>query len=201
MSLYSLLPAADEQGKETLHSWWSDGFSIDEITEIIKVGETKIAAQAQVGQGAEAGVMDEIRRSKVSWISQNDLPWLYDRLGYIARRLNGQYFQLDLFGFHEDLQYTTYLSSETGHYDWHMDKGYSANGTPPRKLSMVLLLSHQDEYEGGELELLTGNGTTLCQKTQGIVHVFPSYVMHRVTPVTKGTRRSLVVWLTGPRFR
>ena len=113
--------------------------------------------------------------------------------------MNGQFFDLDLYGFVEDLQYTTYNSVEEGHYDWHMDKG-NLNSSP-RKLSMVLQLSDPTEYEGGDLEFMMSKDPIKATKQKGIIYTFPSYILHRVTPVTAGTRKTLVVWLAGPKFK
>jgi PKHD-type hydroxylase len=204
MSFYSLQPFADVACKESLHAYWENGFSEDELNKIISIGENKITTQGEeaiVGLMEGSGVNTEIRRSRVAWFNSDEASWLYQKLGWIARQLNGQYFQCDVSGFSDDLQYTIYDHTVEGHYDWHMDKGYASDGSPPRKLSLVLLLSDPNEYEGGDLELFAGNQTVKVQKTKGIVHAFPSYVMHRVTPVTKGTRRSLVVWLCGPKWR
>ena len=205
MSFYSLQPSADLACKETLYAWWDNGFSDDEISRIISEGESRIQTEGQdgsVGMTAnDSGVNPDIRTSKVAWFKQSDAPWLYDKVGWIARQLNGQYFQYDVTGFNDDLQYTVYNSELNGHYDWHMDKGYSQNGSPPRKLSLVVLLSDPDEYEGGDLEIITGNNSQVLEKKKGLVHAFPSFVLHRVTPVTKGTRRSLVIWLCGPKWR
>lgn len=200
MSHYTLADCADEAGKETLNAYWSNGFSVDEITQIIVAGDQKVVGDAQVGIG-EGSVNPDIRRSRVGWLTYNDLPWLYDRMGWILRKLNGQFFQFDITGFHEDFQFTIYQSTNQGKYDWHMDKGYSPDGTPPRKLSMVMMLSQPDEYVGGDLELMTGSEPIQLNKEQGIVHIFPSWVLHRVTPVTKGTRRSLVIWSCGKAFK
>jgi PKHD-type hydroxylase len=68
-----------------------------------------------------------------------------------------------------------------------------------RKLSLVCQLSDPSEYEGGELQINTGEIFT-PEKQKGTVILFPSYLLHRVTPVTKGTRRSLVLWIEGPAF-
>lgn len=86
-----------------------------------------------------------------------------------------------------------------GHYDWHLDRG--GLGIAPRKLSAVIQLSDPNEYEGGDLQLYVGSEPTNIKKQKGLVVVFPSFVLHRVTPVTGGTRRSLVAWLSGPKFR
>jgi PKHD-type hydroxylase len=120
-------------------------------------------------------------------------------MAYIARQLNGQYYRFDLYGFLEDFQYTVYLGGEAGHYDWHIDAG--ASTVSPRKLSLVLQLSDPSEYEGGELQFMTSSGITTVRKEKGFVVAFPSYTLHRVTPVTSGIRKTIVVWITGPAFR
>jgi PKHD-type hydroxylase len=201
MSIYNFAPFADESGKETHYAYWENGFSESEISDIIKVGESKIIAPAVVGHDEQGKEVPEIRTSKVSWLGYNDIPWLYDRMSFIARKLNGQYFQFDLTGFNEDFQYTVYNGENAGHYDWHVDKGYTTSGFPPRKLSLVLTLSDPEEYEGGDLMLHGDNGIETVKPGKGIVHAFPSYVLHKVTPVAKGTRRTIVVWISGPKFK
>jgi PKHD-type hydroxylase len=196
MSVYQFAPSPDKSTNECLHAWWNDGFTAREIKDIISIGDDYALDDATVGTGVKN---PEIRTSKVSWINNNSRTgWLYDRLAWIGRSLNGQFFDLDLYGFVEDFQYTEYTVGH--HYTWHMDKGPESKSSP-RKLSLVLLLSDPSEYEGGDLELFTGVNPVALDKKKGIVHAFPSFVMHRVTPVTRGVRRSLVVWIAGPKFR
>lgn len=195
MSLYNLLSTPHVAD---LSAYWEKGFSQDEITRIRTLGDSLVGANSIATVG-DNNVDADVRRSHVAWLTTENACWLYDKLGFITRQLNGQYFQFDIKGFHEDLQYTVYNSTEKGHYDWHMD-GCINNGLPPRKLSLVLQLSDPTEYEGGDLELLHGSQPQTLKKEQGLVYAFPSYVLHHVTPVTKGTRRSLVCWLYGPRF-
>jgi PKHD-type hydroxylase len=66
---------------------------------------------------------------------------------------------------------------------------------------MVIQLSEPNEYEGGDLQLLSGSEPTTADKAKGKVVMFPSYMLHRVTPVTSGIRKTLVVWITGPSFK
>lgn len=108
------------------------------------------------------------------------------------------FFDFDLYGFVEDFQYIVY-NSDNSHYDWHMDKGTLTS--PPRKLSLVLQLTDPSEYEGGDLELNYCSQPVKTKKERGLVYAFPSWVVHRVTPVTKGVRKTLVVWIAGPKFR
>ena len=93
-----------------------------------------------------------------------------------------------------NLQYTEYDSKKEGHYDWHIDIGEGEYAG--RKLSVVLLLN--DDYEGGELEIWEKG---FVPKGKGNLFVFPSYLLHRVTPVTEGIRKSLVLWTSGPTFK
>ena len=83
-------------------------------------------------------------------------------------------------------------------YGWHVDGG---GGGPSRKLSLVLQLTDPSQYEGGNLEIMTSSNPEQVRKQRGIIAAFPSYVMHQVTPVTKGSRQSLVAWISGPRFK
>lgn len=201
MSNYQFAPAPDKSTWENSSAFWEGGFTAAELDEIIKLGDALRPMQAVVGSNdGETQVVPAVRRSRTAWISQNHLPWLYDRMAFIARNLNGQFFDLDLYGFVEDMQFTVYEGTDEGHYSWHVDKGAMGGGMSPRKLSMVLQLSDPTDYEGGDLELNTGRIET-AKKQRGIVYAFPSYVLHRVTPVTAGLRRTLVVWVAGPKFR
>jgi PKHD-type hydroxylase len=196
MSTYQFAPSPDKCTNESLHAWWNDGFTAREIKDIISIGDDYYSTDGVIN----GNVKDEnIRKSRVSWINNtNRTNWLYERMAFVARQLNGQFFDFDLYGFVEDFQYTVYEASGD-HYTWHMDKG--ANSSSPRKLSLVMMLSDPSEYEGGDLEIFTGTQPTVLEKTKGIIHAFPSFVMHRVSPVTRGVRRSLVVWIAGPKFR
>lgn len=88
-----------------------------------------------------------------------------------------------------------------GHYDWHNDEPFYARkgNNLQRKLSISLFLSDPESYEGGDF-LFEGSDTPLTRK-QGSVIVFPSGVIHKVTPVTSGVRYSAVAWATGPYFK
>jgi len=103
-------------------------------------------------------------------------------------------YKYHLQGFYEGVQIAAYKSG--GKYDWHMDVGPGQNSS--RKLSMSVQLSDPKSYEGGDLEFMR-----VAQKSErdvGALIVFPSFLQHRVTPVTKGTRYSLVAWVHGKPF-
>ena len=99
----------------------------------------------------------------------------------------------------ESTQIGRYKSSDKGHYDWHMDAEAPENGIQ-RKLSISILLSDPSEFEGGELQFKGIEDKKILTK-QGSIVVFPSFIEHRVTPVTKGVRYSAVTWASGPSFR
>lgn len=196
MSVYQFAPCPDKSTNECLHAWWNDGFNHRELKDIISIGEDYAQDDATLDDG---GVDSSIRKTKVSWLNNNQRTgFIYDRLAYITRQLNGQFFDFDLYGFVEDFQYTVY-GPDNDHYTWHMDKGSSTKS--PRKLSLVLQLSDPTEYDGGDLEIMTGPTVKTLEKKKGIIHAFPSFVMHRVTPVTRGVRKTLVIWVAGPKFR
>jgi PKHD-type hydroxylase len=133
------------------------------------------------------------RRTKVHWIPPTDE--LNSILMNAITEENELRYGFELSGTSEKVQYTVYTSEEQGHYDWHID----AMKPLKRKLSAVVQLSDPSEYEGGELQIQNG-GIHIVEKKKGTCVVFPSWMSHRVTPVTKGVRRSLVVWVEGPPF-
>jgi predicted 2-oxoglutarate/Fe(II)-dependent dioxygenase YbiX len=85
-----------------------------------------------------------------------------------------------------------------GFYNWHTD---FAGLRPLRKISVSIQLSRADDYEGGDLELMYGIHPQKIERTRGTFIAFPSFMLHRVTPVTRGTRWSLVAWILGARWR
>ena len=199
MSKYRFAPAFSHNlGSHTFVSW-NHALSPDECKQVIDIGQAKQLQDANVQSGND----QSIRRSKVSWLGHHDVPWLYHRLEWVAQQLNGKFYQFDLWGFDEDMQFTLYEGTDQGFYNWHLDMYNDVkNGIDqrrPRKLSMTIQLDDPSTYEGGDL--LIHNGTEqVAPKDLGQAVVFPSYVLHKVTPVTKGIRRSLVVWITGPQF-
>jgi PKHD-type hydroxylase len=138
---------------------------------------------------------DQVRRSRVSWVVGEG--WLYERLQPVIETLNARHWGLDLVGFGEAFQATRYESTEDAHYDWHQDFGAVVS----RKLSVVIQLTDPANYDGGDLQIMTGPQPMAVEKLRGRVVLFPSYQLHRVTPVTSGIRHSLVAWISGPRFR
>lgn len=201
MSIYQFTPHPDVACGEIPFCTWIDGFTEEQLNLIRKIGDELIKNNKgnTASIGLDGKVNEIVRKTSLAWIELNqETEFIYNSLAYIARMLNGQFFDFDLYGFVEHLQYTVYRAGGD-HYTWHMDKGMK--NSSPRKLSLVLQLSDPSEYEGGDLELMVSPEITKLEKRKGLVYAFPSWVMHRVTPVTKGTRRTLVVWVSGPKFK
>jgi len=124
--------------------------------------------------------------------------WFYDRMAALARQINAESYRYDLTGFHENFYFLRY-EAPGEHFNWHVDIG---GETPaPRKLSLVLQLSDPSEYEGGEFDVLVSSSHARAAKVKGWITAFPAYKIHRVTPVTRGIRRTLSMFLVGPNFR
>lgn len=178
-------------------AWWEGGFSAEELNWLQEKAK-KADQQATVGGPAGESIKN-IRRSQVSWLeSTPDSKWVFERLGHIAATLNAQFYRFDLTGFGEHIQLTNYDQSEHGMYGWHQDSGGSG---PSRKLSLVLQLTDPNQYEGGNLQLFTAKEPANVMKQRGLLVAFPSYTLHQVTPVTQGSRQSLVAWISGPAFK
>jgi PKHD-type hydroxylase len=143
------------------------------------------------------GSIPNYRNSKLCWLySHDDLHWAFERITGIVVDLNQRFFNFDLFGLNEGLQFTNY-KAPGGDYKKHIDR---AVNFPVRKLSLSVQLTDPKKYEGGDL-ILHDSTNKAMKKEQGTLILFPSYILHEVTPVTKGERNSLVTWVTGKQFK
>jgi PKHD-type hydroxylase len=195
---YIFKPTPQRHLQET--AWWENGFSEQDLTWLNAYCDSIAVDRARIEGEETVTDMTSIRKSKVGWIKQNDETfWLFERVERIAGELNALYFGFDLWGLAEGFQYTLY-EGEGSHYTWHTD-GSGRTPNPPRKLSLSIQLNDPAEYEGGDLEIWNGGGIVQAKREKGFLMAFPSYSLHRVTPITKGVRRSLVCWICGPQFK
>ena len=168
---------------------------------VIEAGREEPRKNAEVGaeKGKKEGVLDtEIRTSHISWIPFKKMPEMYKDIERTMLKTNNNHFGFEGMQITEMAQYTEY--PEGGFYDWHVDNYDNCQHEPPvRKISMTCLLSPENEFEGGDLELIK-EGQAVKLK-QGQAAFFASFIRHRVAPVTKGIRRSLVMWFGGPPFK
>ncbi len=168
---------------------------------VIQAGRSEPKQDAQVGskEGTKGGVHDtKTRTSHISWIPFKKMNEMYKQIEKIMKATNGNHFGFDGMQLTEPAQYTEY--PEGGFYDWHVDNDINFQHEPTvRKISMTILLSPENEFEGGDLELVKEGQSTKIK--QGHALFFASFIRHRVAPVTKGNRKSLVMWFGGTPFK
>ena len=184
-------------------AYWENFLSEEDIQSILSAPEWANLETALVGGVSMGKTVDPaIRSGKVGWMdinAQNQHIWM--KIVNAVADVNANFFHFNLTGCYEPAQLTFYNSNVQNHYNWHVDLSPSDKGSP-RKLSMSLLLSDPSEFEGGQLEIKDSNDQPLTmQQAKGRAIFFPSYTLHRVTPVTQGIRKSLVLWVGGPEFK
>ncbi len=185
-------------------SWcyWDSAFTDEELQKVIDYCESKEMKRGETFGDKTQEETEKVRISKIGFHNRtNETAWIFDKVNFIIQSANEMFYGFDLNGY-SSFQYTTYDAVENGNYDWHMDM-HMSNSTKefePRKLSMTLLLN--DDFEGGDFQMSLGNQDTptILPAKKGRALLFPSFMCHRVTPVTSGRRRSLVVWCLGPKF-
>ena len=170
-------------------------FDADFCDEVIKRAEVVDEQPATVFNGKS-----DIRNSKIKWLLNE--PDIEDVLLRGINKLNGSCFNVDITQAIDQIQFTEYSAEYQGKYDWHHDVDWQNGKNYDRKLSIVVQLSDGDDYEGCNFEFAEVSSPLADQfRKKGSVLVFPSYLTHRVTQITGGTRRSLVAWVRGPRWR
>jgi len=174
-------------------------FTPEQCQLVINAGRSEPAQLAEVGGGGGKGVTDtKTRTSHISWIPFNKMPEMYDAINQLMLQTNANHFGFENMQLTEPAQYTEY--PEGGFYDWHIDSDVIMEHEPPvRKISMTLLLSPENEFEGGGLELMSEG--KIARPKQGHAIFFASFIRHRVIPITKGNRKSLVMWFGGTPLR
>ena len=176
-------------------------FTPEQCKMIIEAGRSEPRNDAGVGSslGIKGGVIDtKTRTSHISWIPFKKMPDMYKDIEKIMKQTNGNHFGFDGMTITEMGQYTEY--PEGGFYDWHVDNDVNMQHEPPvRKISMTCLLSPESEFEGGDLELMAEG--KVAKIKQGHAVFFASFIRHRVKPVTRGNRKSLVMWFGGTPFK
>ena len=175
-------------------------FSPKQCQMIIEAGRSQPRQDASVGQAKKkGGIVDtNTRTSHISWIPFKTMPEMYKDIETMMKKTNGNHFGFDGMQITEQAQYTEYPSG--GFYNWHMDSDVNFAHEPTvRKISMTCLLSHESEFEGGELQIERDENKVKLVQGQAIF--FASFIRHRVAPVTRGVRKSLVMWFGGPPLR
>ena len=174
-------------------------FTPDQCQQIINCGRRQPPQKAQVGMGKPGSGLDTKKRiTTISWIPFKEMQPMYDDLNMFIQKANRNHFGFGDIQITEQAQFTEY--PEGGFYDWHMDTDVTMEKEPPvRKISMTCLLSPENQFEGGDLELMAPGKRVKLK--QGHAIIFASFLNHRVAPVIKGVRQSLVMWFGGEPFK
>jgi len=188
------------------HVWWDDAFTEEQLKQIEEICDKEPLTDA-VTVGDDEGLKD-VRNSKVKFFDRNqENSFIFEKLNFVAQSLNNQFYGFNLNGY-RSFQYTVYDGNEKGHYTWHTDiilDNYSEKlvEDDTRKLTLILLLSDPVvDFTGGQLQLNMGTEEKAknIEVHRGRIVAFPSWMIHRVNPVLSGIRKSIVVWVQGPKF-
>lgn len=201
-----------EQPAYPPYVYFENVLSPPECDAISQLAEAKDPSPGTIGNGDNSGGTENPDYRKVvtsgllpsDRISGSDIAWLFERVRDKVIWANSNHFHFDLHGLWQQINYLRYDAPKTageqpGHYDWHQDFG--GGSSSQRKLSVILQLTPPEEYDGCRLHLHTEQEFDPGHVNQGDMIVFPSWAVHRVTPITRGQRRSLVSWVSGPPFR
>jgi PKHD-type hydroxylase len=180
-----------------------NAFTAAELDEIVRLGDALTAAKATIAERPADDHYADIRVTETAWMVQDQArSWLYEKITALVQAFNDNFYRFELTGFSDPFQYTVYHAGpdehHRGHYDWHADHG---RPDVARKLSLSLQLSDPAAYEGCDLEMHVSTDISTAPRERGTLIAFPSCVLHRVTPITAGTRKALVIWAAGPPFR
>ncbi|MCV0371450.1 2OG-Fe(II) oxygenase [Filomicrobium sp.] len=173
-------------------------FSPDECKKIISTTDEKAYADARLIDGAR---QDNTRRARITWLDDTDKDeWVFRRLLDTVSEANRHHFKFGLEEFSERMQVAYYGAETEAFFDWHIDIG-DGQFARHRKLTIVTQLSEDDSYTGGDLETNADGNVRRASRACGTAMLLPSFVLHRVTPVTHNARYSLTLWAHGPEFR
>lgn len=180
---------------------WNNLFTDDEL---IKIQDIMSNNELQDSTISNHETEYEVRRSKINFHTRNEnTSWIFDRFNFVVDRTNDDVYQFNLWGY-DSFQYSEYHSDDSGHYNWHQDLSFGNVTYESRKLSLVLLLNDPTtDFSGGEFQVHFGNNNmeSTINLDKGSVVLFPSFLNHRVAPVKSGIRKSITLWVTGPKFK
>lgn len=185
-----------------------DNEALQKIEEMVELGGYQFS-KGETGDG-EAFYTNN---RDIAYINPDQYSiWLFEILENCVIEANSKIFNFDIQYVTDPLHYVIYPTPNKpdklgevrevgGHLDWHMDIGFG--GTNRRKLATTVQLSDPNDYEGGDFQIWFSSTNDIINlpREKGDVLIFPSYMLHRITPITKGERRALVFWTGGEPFR
>lgn len=188
------------------YAYWDGTFSDDEIDKISLQFSNIELEQSKTVDGATSSYRTS--RNNFHHVNDENL-WIFQRLNSLIEMVNDRFFNYDLNGY-EFVQYAEYRAEDSGHYNYHIDMSMNGDnlrenrsgGLETRKLSLAMLLNEPGvDFDGGDFHVKLADTDEVVDCKKGRAIIFPSYLLHKVTPVTRGVRKSLVLWVTGPKFR
>jgi PKHD-type hydroxylase len=172
-------------------------FTADELMQLRAIIDENSRTGTTYDSAKGGKVPNDRRRSNVCFLRPADYPWVSKKIGTAIEALNNKYcFDVAILG---ELQLAYYDEKDQGFYDWHMDIGPGAFFF--RKISISLVLNSPDDYDGGDVEFNTGGRIQQGARSNTELIAFPSFLLHRVTPVTRGRRYVLIAWVHGGDWR
>jgi PKHD-type hydroxylase len=188
----------------TVHDYFTD----QELEQIEFLSKTKPLNKAiTVSQLDESNISDnQIRVSSNSFHAYSqENSWFFEKLNIAIESINNSFYGFELYGY-KDYQYAEYDGSVSGRYGAHMDlimtDAKPADLLDTRKLSLSIILSDPiNDFTGGDFLIYEGANPTKIDAQKGSIIFFPSFMLHEVTPVISGIRKSIVVWVEGPKFK
>ena len=189
------------------YCYLDDTFTEKELDDMCQYFSQQQVEQATV-MSVDNPLNQEIRRSRVKFFCRDEFIFpIFDRLNGAIETINDRFYNFILNGY-DSFQYTEYHHDEKGEYNFHMDTCFGERSFDEqfetRKLSVVMCLNRPGvDFEGGQFYMNQGSEKLAfeVEMKRGRIIFFPSFLIHRVAPVTKGVRKSLVAWVTGPKFR
>lgn len=183
------------------HGTVTGAFSHEEIDQITFFEKIVPFEDAKVGDGESGSVDANTRITKTGWIPVDEnTGFIYEKIAGLVSQANYDLFLYDI-NHLENLQYTIYHGSDSGYYGWHRDSSLFGYTPMDRKISGIIMLSDESDYEGGELLVDVSGGdqdrAIQISLQKGDVFIFDSSMHHCVKPVTEGVRKTLVFWVRG----
>ncbi len=177
-----------------LYRVWPSELGSKDIDRLLQAAQNRPVETGKVFSPTDA--LSEMRSCQVQWLPES---WIQDLLWPYVENAATHAFDVSVHN-RAEVQLATYSAQHGDHYDWHQDVYWNDQSDSDRKLSITVQLSHSRDYTGGAFEF-EDIQTNADFRSRGTILIFPSYLRHKVHRVTSGSRRALVAWFFGPRWR
>ena len=175
-----------------------DFLSLSQCQKLMRYTETSQPSESELAGNYDDNLLNKKVRDNKEVVINNEK--LNNKLKMVFELANHSIFKYNI----QEMEKVKILRYENGgKYKWHTDTG--AKETSTRKLTAVIQLSDETMYEGGDLEFGitddSGKKNYTAPRTRGSIIIFPAFLSHRVTPITKGRRYSLITWMNGDTWK